>query len=86
MDQHIRKINRCLVYGWLLIVAILSISYSLEVVKGERDFSYLLIFILITALPAVIVLIRFLRKPDRYSLRYEYIIGFFLMYVCTSSS
>ena len=81
MDQHIRKINRCLVYGWLLIVAILSISYSLEVVKGERDFSYLLIFILITALPAVIVLIRFLRKPDRYSLRYEYIIGFFLMYV-----
>ena len=65
MDQHIRKINRCLVYGWLLIVAILSISYSLEVVKGERDFSYLLIFILITALPAVIVLIRFLRKPDR---------------------
>ena len=52
MDQHIRKINHCLVYGWLLIVAILSISYSLEVVKGERDFSYLLIFILITALPA----------------------------------
>ena len=81
MDQHIRKINHCLVYGWLLIVAILSISYSLEVIKGERDFSYLLIFILITALPAVIVLIRYLRKPDRYSLRYEYIIGYFVMYV-----
>ena len=78
-DSHVRKINRNLVYGWMLIVLILFVSYTLEVIKGQRSLSYLIIFMLVTAVPAIIVLILYLKKPDRYSLRYTIVGGYFIM-------
>ncbi len=80
-DLHVKKINRNLVYGWMLIVLILFVSYTLEVVKGQRSMSYLFIFMLVTAVPAIIVLILYLKKPDRYSLRYTIVSGYFIMYI-----
>ncbi|MBR1816939.1 MAG: diguanylate cyclase [Lachnospiraceae bacterium] len=80
-DSHVRKINRNLVYGWMLIVLILFVSYTLEVVKGQRSLGYLVIFMLVTAVPAIIVLILYLKKPDRYSLRYTIVGGYFIMYI-----
>lgn len=81
LDSHVRKINRSLVYGWLLIVTILFISYTLEVVKDERTIAYLLVFSFVTVAPAILVLILYLRKPDSYPLRYEIVVGYFIMYV-----
>lgn len=81
MNSHTHKINRSLVYGWMLIVVILFISYTLEVVKGERTLSYLLVFSLVTVAPALLILILYLRQPDRYRLRYEIVIGYFIMYI-----
>ena len=80
INKHTERINQCLVYGWLLIVSILFVSYAAEVVKGERDLSYLVIFMVITVLPAMIVFVRYLKDKGRYTLRYEYVAGYFLMY------
>lgn len=80
-DSHVRKINRNLVYGWMLIVLILFVSYTLEVVKGQRSLAYLVVFMVVTAVPAIIVLILYLKKPDRYSLRYTIVGGYFIMYI-----
>ena len=80
-DSHVRKINRNLVYGWMLIVIILFISYTMEVVKGQRSLQYLFVFMVVTAIPAFIVLLLYIKKPDRYSLRYTIVGGYFLMYI-----
>lgn len=80
-NSHVKKINRNLVYGWMLIVLILFVSYTMEVVKGQRSLSYLFVFMLVTAVPAIIVLILYLKQPDRYSLRYTIVGGYFMMYI-----
>lgn len=80
-NSHVKKINRNLVYGWMLIVLILFVSYTMEVVKGQRSLSYLFVFMLVTAVTAIIVLILYLKQPDRYSLRYTIVGGYFIMYI-----
>ena len=81
MDSHVRRINRNLVTGWMLIVGILFVSYMGEVLKGERTFLYLLEFMIVTAVPAVICLLLYLKKPDMFRLRYYIVAGYFFMYV-----
>ena len=80
MDEHVKKINKSLVLGWMLIVMILAVAYIMEVVKKERSVSYLFVFLIFTIAPALIVLIRYITRPDRVSLRYEIVIGYFIMY------
>ena len=80
-DSHVKKINRNLVYGWMLIVVILFVSYIMEVMKGQRSLNYLLVFMIVTAIPAFVVLFLYLKKPDRYSLRYSIVGGYFIMYI-----
>lgn len=80
MDDHVKNINKNLVMGWMLIVFILAAAYIMEVVKGERSFTYLLVFLIFTVVPALVVLFRYISKPDRLSLRYEIVAGYFIMY------
>ncbi len=80
MRENTIRINRSLVYGWLLIVSILLVAYTIEIMRGQRDPVYLSFFIVISTLPAIFVSLRYLAKKDRYSLRYEFIVGYFLMY------
>jgi diguanylate cyclase (GGDEF)-like protein/putative nucleotidyltransferase with HDIG domain len=81
MDTHVKKINRDLMIGWMVIVAVLFFSYIGEVVKGERTIQYFIVFILVTALPAVICLIIYLKKPDVHNLRYVIVVGYSVMYI-----
>lgn len=81
MNLHVHKINRDLVIGWMVIVAVLFVSYLGEVLKGERTIGYFFLFMLATAIPAIICLVLFLRKPDRKELRYYIVVGYFVMYV-----
>ncbi len=81
MDSHVHKINRDLVVGWMIIVGILFVSYVGEVMKGERTLPYLLVFMLVTALPAVICMLLYFKKPDMVRLRYYIVAGYFLMYL-----
>ena len=81
MDSHVHKINRDLIIGWLIIVGILFVSYLGEVLKGERTLLYLFIYMLVTAIPALICLVLYLRAPKMLYLRYYIVIGYFLMYI-----
>ena len=81
MDQRIRKINRMLIGGWLTIVVVLIITYTLEIFKGTRPVSYVIVFSMLTGLPAILSLILYLRKPDWEHLRYFVIVPYFLLYV-----
>ena len=51
MNSQVQKINRNLVVGWMVIVAVLFVSYCGEVLKGERQIGYLCVFMLATAVP-----------------------------------
>ncbi len=75
------KINHSLVIGWLVIVAVLLISYLGEVVKGERTITYLFIFMIVTVIPAVTAYILYLKNHSMNGLRYYIVIGYFLMYL-----
>ncbi len=81
MNEHLKGINRSLVDGWLLFVAVLFAAYALEVVKGDRDIPYLLAFTALTAIPAIVVYFRYRKRPDSYQLRYEILFGYLFMYV-----
>lgn len=81
MDTHVKKLNRSMIIGWLIIVGILFAAYIIEVVKGGRDLPYLLLFLALTVIPAVVALVLYLRKPDWKGLCYFVVIGYFVMYV-----
>ncbi len=80
-DEHTKSINKMLLFGWLLIVVILLISYIGEFAKGERSPFYIFQFILVTSIPALATLLLYISDPDRKRLRYEVIFGYFIMYV-----
>jgi diguanylate cyclase (GGDEF)-like protein/putative nucleotidyltransferase with HDIG domain len=81
LDTHVRKINRDLVVGWLVIVAVLFVSYCGEVLKGERTLLYLVVFMILTALPAFVCLCLYLKEPQMEKLRYYIVVGYFIMYL-----
>lgn len=81
MDSQIKKINRNLIIGWMVIVGVLFVAYCGEVLKGERTLVYLAVFMATTALPALFCFALYLRKPDMVSLRYYIVPGYFLMYI-----
>ncbi|MBR1470717.1 MAG: diguanylate cyclase [Lachnospiraceae bacterium] len=81
MTTQTKRINKNLIFGWMLIVMVLAVSYIGEVAKKERTLSYLLVFLAVTVIPAVLALVFFLRMPDSPKLRYHIVIGYSIMYV-----
>ncbi len=81
MDAHVHKINRDLIIGWWVIVLILFVSYSGEVIKGERTLVYLIVFMLFTMLPPLACTFLYRKNPEGIGLRYCIVAGYFLMYV-----
>lgn len=75
------KINRNLIIGWLIIVAILLVAYFGEFLKGQRTGTYMLVFSFVTAVPAIVCAILFRRDHKNHNLRYLIIGGYFVMYV-----
>lgn len=80
MDREIGKINRYLMIGWLLIVAVLSVTYMGEFFRGHRDAAYMTMFLSVTLIPAAACLVYFLKKPDSKKLRYFAVAEYLLMY------
>lgn len=81
VGTHVHKINRDLIFGWMAIVLILFVSYVGEVLKNERTVSYVVVFMMVAAIPALICLIIYMRNPDDKRLRYEIVIGYSLFYI-----
>ena len=70
-----------MVTGWLIIVTVLFVTYVGEVIKGERTFGYLFAFLSAVMLPAFIIFIIYLKKPDWEMLCYLIVPGYFVMYI-----
>ena len=74
------RLNAGMVYGWLVIVLILMVTYVTEVFRGYRTENYLLYFSLVTVVPAVIVFLIYHWRPMWFYLRYLVLIGYLIMY------
>ena len=81
MDKHLKRLNRSMVIGWLLISGVLAVTYGIEVLKGTRTPMYLLTFIVITALPSLIALAVYIKKPDVSWLCYYVVFGYSILYI-----
>lgn len=79
--SHFRKINKEMIFGWMIIVVILLIMYTVEVIKKELTLAYLLTFFPIVFLPWLIAFIMYLNKPDWQQLCYCIVPGYFVMYL-----
>ena len=80
MNSHYRKINRDMMLGWFFIVAILLVTYTIEVLKGGRPLSYLCLFIPFLVIPLIAVYLMYRKRPDWRRLSRFIIGGYFIMY------
>lgn len=80
-NRHLKTINRELLGGWFIIVAVLIVTYAVEVAKGDRTLTYLLVFIPVITLPLIGAFVVYLRKPDWKGLCYIIVPGYFVMYI-----
>lgn len=81
VSSHSREINREMLIGWLIIDVVLTVSYLVEVIKGDRSWVYLLIFIPVITLPLLGAFIVYLQKKDWRGLCYIIVPGYFVMYL-----
>lgn len=86
MNTLIHKINKNIILGWLVIVSVLFVTYAMEVVKGERTFWYLVVFMFFTAVPALYCWHVFRHFPEYENLQYEIVVGYFVMYFFVMST
>ncbi len=80
MDTKDNIINRDLIIGWGTIVVILFAAYVGEVLKGERTWMYLVVFMIFTSLPQIAATFVYFKNPFSYNLRYIIVVGYFFMY------
>ena len=81
MGNNDQKINRSMIIGWGIIVAVLVFAYFGEYLKGTRSGGYMAVFYLVTVLPmAACMLLHFSGKAV-HSLRYFIVAGYSMMYV-----
>lgn len=80
MESQENKINRNLLVGWCAIIIILFVAYLGEVLKGQRTIPYMVLFMICTAIPALMAVIVYKKGNNTYQLRYWIIVGYFIMY------
>lgn len=80
MESRDNIINRDLIAGWAAIVIVLFVAYVGEVLKSERTWSYMAVFMLFTGVPALITALLYRKNHDSHNLRYVIVIGYFFMY------
>lgn len=81
MNRQVKKINRYLMIGWMAIVVVLTFTYFGEFLRGHRDLPYMISFLSVTVIPAVVCLVYYLRNRESIRLRYYAVAGYLLMYV-----
>ena len=81
MDPYNKKINRLMLGEWLVIIIVLMVSYTGEVLKGERTTAYLLSFLPVLLLPWLINYLIYRRRPNWRYLCYFFVMGYFAMYL-----
>lgn len=80
-SEHLREINGQMLIGWTIIVVVLLVSYIIEVAKGSRSLTYLLIFIPVITVPLIGSAIIYFVKKDWKGLCYVIVPGYSVMYL-----
>ncbi len=81
MREEIKRINHSLMIGWTIIVVTLCASYIGEVIKEQRTWEYVIVFILVTVVPYLIILYLYRKNPEWNMLCYRMVWGYSLMYL-----
>ncbi len=81
MREETRKINHSLMLGWTFIVAILSVAYIGEVIKGQRSWGYVAVFMGVTIIPFLICKFFYHKNPGWEKLRYRMVWCYSIMYM-----
>ncbi|MCF0132823.1 MAG: GGDEF domain-containing protein [Blautia sp.] len=79
-SEENRILNKYLLIGWSVIAGILVMTYAVEVMKGAFSLGYYAGFLAFTLIPLAFCIIKRRKEPKSYELRYQIIIGYFLMY------
>ena len=80
MKRYYQQINSTMLSGWTVIVAVLSVSYIGEVLKGQRGWPFLVPFFLVLILPWLGNIFLYRRRNDWPYLCYTIVVGYFAMY------
>ena len=81
MDKQLKKINRYMMIGWLAIVLVLTVTYLGELVRGYREWSYMILFLVVNIVPSLVSFLYFLKKPSSEYLKYFAAAGYLIMYM-----
>ena len=81
MEKQLKKINRYMMIGWLAIVAVLTVTYLGELIRGYREWSYMILFLIVNIVPSLVSLLYFLKKPSSEYLKYFAAAGYLIMYM-----
>lgn len=80
MNKQLGKINRYLMIGWIAIVVVLTVTYTGELIRGHRDWTYMTMFLSVTIIPAAACLVYFIKDPESQRLRIYAMAGYLTMY------
>ena len=80
MNNKIRE-NRTVGISYWILSIILLLAYALEGIKGNREISYLLIFMLLNVIPLAVFQIMYLKNKESDKLRYVYLVGYNILYI-----
>lgn len=91
MVEYNRKRNKIVLQSWSIIVSVLSISYLIEYLKGNRSLSYVVSYILLILLPLIFTFIYsqvvgYKAKFIKYMISFFYLITYaYTMFTTVSS-
>jgi len=83
-NSNISRTNRVVLLINLLLNFITFTGYLLEVIRGERSITYLIIFSVIIFVPFIIALVTYRRNPASSSFKYITLIGYLFFYLFVS--
>lgn len=78
--SEVRRGNRLLAILYASICVTLLAAYSMEVMKGSRSFSYLILFFIILIIPAIFNAVVQIKEPETNKTKYILSAGYVIMY------
>ena len=75
-----RVVNRGIFLAYSLISVVLLVAYTIELIKGSRNLPYIIVFVSIILIPAIINLVIQKRNPETNLTKYILSIGYMILY------
>lgn len=79
--SHFQKINKQMLIGWMIIAAVLLVTYVIEIFKGTRPLEYVLLFVPVVVLPPIGAMILYHKNNGSPNLCYFVMGGYFALYL-----